>query len=132
MDIFLPSGHASSTTSKKGTKRKRKGSDAAANAASDPNKTVHKKLDSAYALFVNENFELVKQAQGGGAASMKDIMSILAQQWANTSESEKDMWQYRADQIKEVENANVGGKKRATSRKRGASAASDAIHPVSV
>lgn len=34
----------------------------------------------------------------GGEMASRDVISLVAQQWANTSEAEKQMWQFRAEQ----------------------------------
>lgn len=65
---------------------------------------------TAYDLFAQENFEMIKRTHGGGDdddddndMSPSDIMSLVAQQWAQTSEAEKQMWNYRAFQLSQAE-----------------------------
>lgn len=53
---------------------------------------------TAYTLFVHENFELIKKDNPELAS--KDIISALARQWAGTSEDEKQIWKYRAEQTR--------------------------------
>ena len=46
---------------------------------------------------------MIKKAQGGDenvASSSRDIISLVAQQWGQTTQAEKQMWQFRAEQMK--------------------------------
>ena len=58
---------------------------------------------------LKENYELMKKSHVGEVISSKDMISTLARQWANTSEEEKQIWKYRADQMKESLAEVVGG-----------------------
>lgn len=71
----------------RGKKRKRD--------ASNPSRG---KTQSAYTFFVHENYELVRKEHA--ALSSRDIISILARQWASTNEEEKQLWKYRAEQAR--------------------------------
>ena len=47
-----------------------------------------------------ENYEFVRKTQPSDAPS-KDIIAIVAKQWANTSDEEKAVWKARAEQMKD-------------------------------
>jgi hypothetical protein len=51
-------------------------------------------------LSLAENYELIKNSQPVDAPS-KDAISIVAKQWANTTEDEKNVWKARAEQMKD-------------------------------
>jgi hypothetical protein len=70
-----------------GRKKKRKHSSVAKN---------RNEAQSAFSLFVHENFELMKKDHAD--MPTPEIMSILDRQWASTSEEEKQIWRYRAEQ----------------------------------
>jgi hypothetical protein len=50
-------------------------------------------------LFVHENYEIIKKNHAD--VPSKDIISIMARQWASISDEEKQIWKYRADQMKD-------------------------------
>lgn len=56
------------------------------------------KAHSAYTLFVHENYEIIKKEHTD--LPSREIISILAQQWGSTSEEEKQVWKYRAEQVR--------------------------------
>lgn len=62
-----------------GNKKKRK---------RDPSKA--KRAHTAYTMFVQENYEVIKKNLDPNVPS-KDIISIVARQWAETSEEEKQV-----------------------------------------
>ena len=41
---------------------------------------------------------MIKKAHGDADMASRDVMTLVAQQWASTSEAEKQMWQFRAEQ----------------------------------
>mmetsp|Transcript_40148 Transcript_40148/g.60260 ORF Transcript_40148/g.60260 Transcript_40148/m.60260 type:complete len:143 (-) Transcript_40148:370-798(-) len=49
-----------------------------------------KRQQTAYTMFIQENYELVKKSNP--TMSSKDITSIVAKQWANVSEEDKQVW----------------------------------------
>jgi hypothetical protein len=51
-------------------------------------------------LLLAENYELIKNSQPADAPS-KDVISIVAKQWANTTDEEKNVWKVRAEQMKD-------------------------------
>ena len=57
-----------------------------------------KRAPTAYTLFVHENYETIKKARGDPEMASRDVIALVAQQWAETSETEKQMWQFRAEQ----------------------------------
>ena len=57
-----------------------------------------KRAPTAYTLFVHENYETIKKARGDPEMASRDVIALVAQQWAETSEAEKQMWQFRAEQ----------------------------------
>lgn len=69
--------------------------------------TKTKRAPTAYTLFVHENYEMIKKTQGDENMPSRDIISLVAQQWAQTSETEKQMWQFRAEQMKNASSANT-------------------------
>mmetsp|Transcript_20913 Transcript_20913/g.29061 ORF Transcript_20913/g.29061 Transcript_20913/m.29061 type:complete len:179 (+) Transcript_20913:84-620(+) len=54
-----------------------------------------KRQHTAYTMFVQENYESIKRNNDPNIGS-KDIISIVARQWADTTEEEKQMWKARA------------------------------------
>jgi hypothetical protein len=65
------------------------------------------KAHSAYTLFVHENYGLIKRDHG--ELPSREIISILARQWGSTSEEEKQIWKYRAEQAREEPFPTVPG-----------------------
>ncbi len=67
----------------------------------DPSITNSKsiKTHSAYTMFVHENFELIRKDHADLAT--REIISMLARQWGSTSEEEKQIWKYRAEQSRD-------------------------------
>jgi len=51
-------------------------------------------------LALLENYEMIKRTQGTDSMGSREMIALVAQQWHQTSETEKQMWQYRADQLK--------------------------------
>lgn len=47
-----------------------------------------------------ENYDTIKQSQGDEDMPSREIMTLVGQQWAQTTPAEKQMWQIRADQMK--------------------------------
>eukprot|EP00934_Nitzschia_sp_Nitz4_P006838 Nitzschia sp. Nitz4//scaffold58_size112336//33270//33792//NITZ4_004024-RA/size112336-augustus-gene-0.3-mRNA-1//1//CDS//3329554962//6828//frame0 len=60
-----------------------------------------RKNHTAYSFFVNENLELLRKEQP--ELSSRELVAILARQWDVTSEEEKLVWKYRADQARPTE-----------------------------
>lgn len=60
--------------------------------ARDPNRP--KRQHTAYTMFVMENYEAIKK-QNTDMPS-KEIISMVARQWAQVSEEEKGLWKERA------------------------------------
>jgi hypothetical protein len=58
---------------------------------------ANKRAHTGYTLYVHENYVSMKSTQGG--IPSKEILSLLARQWAEVDEQEKDAWQYKADQL---------------------------------
>mmetsp|Transcript_21458 Transcript_21458/g.25893 ORF Transcript_21458/g.25893 Transcript_21458/m.25893 type:complete len:178 (-) Transcript_21458:65-598(-) len=54
-----------------------------------------KRQHTAYTMFVQENYESIKRNNDPNIGS-KDIISMVARQWADTPEEEKQMWKARA------------------------------------
>lgn len=53
-----------------------------------------------YLFYLSENYDMIKNTHGSNGTASREIMSLVAQQWAQTSETEKQMWQFRAEQMK--------------------------------
>ena len=77
-----------------------------------------------------------KKTQGDEDMASRDIISLVAHQWAQTSETEKQMWQFRADQMgiasaahyeeeEMPELPNDGGGKKRARKPRGVGAAAE-------
>jgi hypothetical protein len=64
--------------------------------------TKPKKAHTAYTLYVHENYESVKKAHRPDMPS-KDIISLIARQWSQIGDQEKQAWQFRAEQLKEAQ-----------------------------
>jgi hypothetical protein len=64
--------------------------------------TKPKKAHTAYTLYVSENYESIKKTHGADMPS-KDIISIIARQWSQIDDQEKQAWQFRAEQLKEAQ-----------------------------
>lgn len=64
--------------------------------------TKAKKAHTAYTLYVHENYEAIKKSHGADMPS-KDVISIIARQWSQIDDQEKQAWQFRADQLKEAQ-----------------------------
>jgi hypothetical protein len=64
--------------------------------------TKPKKAHTAYTLYVHENYESVKKTHGADMPS-KEIITIIARQWSQIGDQEKQAWQYRAEQLKEAQ-----------------------------
>lgn len=60
----------------------------------DPGKP--KRQQTAYTCFVSENYELIKKNHDPNMPS-KDVIALIARQWAATSEEEKVLWKERAN-----------------------------------
>jgi hypothetical protein len=50
-------------------------------------------------LHIKENYEAIKKDHPD--VPSKDIIGIMARQWAATNEEEKQIWKYRAEQMKD-------------------------------
>lgn len=70
----------------------------------DPNRP--KRQHTAYTMFVQENYELIKRSNTPNIPS-KDIISIVARQWGETGAEEKLMWKERANVHKTSQDAIV-------------------------
>jgi hypothetical protein len=51
---------------------------------------------------VHENYEAIKKTNGANMPS-KDIISMIARQWSQIDDQEKQAWQFRAEQLKEAQ-----------------------------
>jgi hypothetical protein len=61
-------------------------------AVRDPNRP--KRQHTAYTMFVMENYEAIKK--NNAEMPSKEIISMVARQWAQVSEEEKALWKERA------------------------------------
>lgn len=92
----------------------------------------------------SENYDMIKNTPGNNHTASREIMSLVAQQWAQTSETEKQMWHFRAEQMKGASAAvlneedeipelpNDGGGKKRGRKPRASAAAVDTGPHVSV
>lgn len=62
-----------------------------------------KKQHTAFTLFVQENFEQIKNSAESASLESKDIIAVVARQWAEMSFEEKQAWKERAASIKDAE-----------------------------
>lgn len=58
----------------------------------------------AYAEFIKVNIDQFKKSHPDVPA--REVVSIMSRQWANTSEEEKNIWRFRAEQL-EMEHAET-------------------------
>ena len=56
-----------------------------------------KRVHLAYSEFIKVNIEQYKKSHPDVPA--REVVSIMSRQWANTSEEEKSIWRYRAEQL---------------------------------
>jgi hypothetical protein len=52
-------------------------------------------------LSLLENYDAIKESHGDEDMPSREIMALVGQQWAQTSPAEKQMWQFRAEQMKQ-------------------------------
>lgn len=72
-----------------------------------------KRAQTGYQLYMHENYAAIKQQQqmqqdndnSSTTLSSKDILSIIARQWSEASEQEKQAWQFRAESVKQTQTA---------------------------
>jgi len=89
--------------------KKRKRGESGEGGANDKRKRSH----TGYTLFVHENYETIKkshQGSGNGAEppmNSKEIMSLVARQWSEAGDEERQTWQDRAERLKEAEVAEA-------------------------
>lgn len=56
-----------------------------------------KRVHLAYSEFIKVNIEQFKKSHPDVPA--REVVSIMSQQWTNTSEEEKNIWRFRAEQL---------------------------------
>uniref|UniRef100_A0A7S4IY58 HMG box domain-containing protein n=1 Tax=Odontella aurita TaxID=265563 RepID=A0A7S4IY58_9STRA len=61
------------------------------------------KKHTAFTLFVQENFEQIKNSAESASLESKDIIAIVAKQWAEMGLEEKQAWKERAASIKDAD-----------------------------
>lgn len=73
----------------------------------EPSSPSKGKTQSAYTMFVQENYESTRKNHPD--LPSREIISILARQWGNTSEVEKQAWKYRADNAPNAPSTSIPG-----------------------
>ncbi|CAB9499623.1 expressed unknown protein [Seminavis robusta] len=63
-------------------------------------KREKRRAPTAYTLFVHENYDNIRKSHGDDDMPSREIMALVGQQWAATSTAERQMWQFRAEQMK--------------------------------
>jgi len=64
-----------------------------------------KRVHLAYSEFIKVNIEQFKKSHPDVPA--REVVSIISRQWTNTSEEEKNIWRFRAEQL-DMEQAENG------------------------
>jgi len=59
------------------------------------------KQHTAFTLFVQENLDQIKNSAGSSSLESKDMIAIVARQWAEMGSEEKQAWKERAASLKD-------------------------------
>ena len=65
-----------------------------------------KRQQTAYTCFVSDNYEVIKKNNPN--MQSKDVIALIARQWAATSEEEKELWKERANVQNTVHHEHEG------------------------